>query len=87
MNIFLVMNPGSRGGRSRKLFQKIFQLLEKNKITFEYQITSSMEDAEMLTREACSRSYDAVIAVGGDGTINRVLNGFYDFNGGEFGAD
>ncbi len=31
-----------------------------------------------LAREALSRGYDRIIAVGGDGTLNEVLNGFFD---------
>jgi diacylglycerol kinase family enzyme len=75
------MNPGSRGGLSRKSFKTIFSLLDEAKIPYHYQITSSLQDAYEFSVSANQNSTKTIIAVGGDGTINQVINGFYDEQG------
>jgi YegS/Rv2252/BmrU family lipid kinase len=44
---------------------------------FEVEYTSGPLDAVGLTQKAMRDGYDCIAAVGGDGTINEVLNGFY----------
>jgi len=39
------------------------------------------DDAYTLSRDANRLGYDAIVAIGGDGTINKVLNGFYNSSG------
>ncbi|MBN2280802.1 MAG: diacylglycerol kinase [Candidatus Marinimicrobia bacterium] len=81
MKFFLVMNPGSRSGKSKKLFQKIFDFLENQAVDYDYKITSSLDSAREYSVAANQKKYDAIIAVGGDGTINKVVNGFFDDKG------
>ncbi|MEL7564118.1 MAG: diacylglycerol kinase family protein [Dehalobacterium sp.] len=75
------MNPGSRSGQSRRSFHKIRQILDREKINYDLEITKSLEEAYQLSLEGNSAGYDVIVAVGGDGTINRVLNGFYGLDG------
>ncbi|MFC1733448.1 diacylglycerol/lipid kinase family protein, partial [candidate division KSB1 bacterium] len=81
MKYYLILNPGSQSGKSRKKFQKIFNHLNESGIDFQYHITISLHDAYFASKEANKKNFDAIIAVGGDGTINAVLNGFFDDNG------
>ena len=81
MKVFLVLNPGSKGGRSKKKFEKIFGLLKSFGVDFDYKITEKLEDAYTFSLNANKDHYDAIIAVGGDGTINNVINGFYSHEG------
>ncbi|MGE4283702.1 MAG: diacylglycerol kinase family protein [Clostridia bacterium] len=81
MRYYLVLNPGSKGGKSRKTFERIFQLFHQNNIEFDYKITASLQDAYKFSVDANQKGYDIIVAVGGDGTINRVVNGFYDAEG------
>jgi diacylglycerol kinase family enzyme len=75
------MNPGSKDGRSRKKFKRIFSELNYRKINFDYEITKSLSHASELSKMANTGAYDVVVAVGGDGTINAVINGFYNSAG------
>jgi diacylglycerol kinase family enzyme len=75
------MNPSSHSGRSSRAFKKIFELLDNSGVNYQYRITESIEDAYNSSVEANQKNYDAIIAVGGDGTINVVLNGFYEASG------
>ncbi len=55
--------------------------LKQRNIDFEYRMTSSLEDAYLFSREANNNGFEVIVAVGGDGTINKVVNGFYDETG------
>lgn len=75
------MNPKARGGKSERLFDSIFTLLDDAGIVYEHRITSSIMDAYNSSVFANTEGFDVVVAIGGDGTINAVLNGFYDLSG------
>ena len=77
MKYFLIMNPGSGGGSKEKV-QKILAIFHNNRLEFDYKLTDTLEDAYTLSVEGNIKGYDVIVAVGGDGTINRVINGFYD---------
>jgi diacylglycerol kinase family enzyme len=69
----LVMNPGSRSGRGRQRWRTWDALLRSAGCETERCLTTSLAHARELARD--SRGADAVVAVGGDGTINAVLDG------------
>lgn len=81
MRYFFVFNPGSRNGKSGRFLSRLRGLLDDRGVDYEYAVTKSLCDAHSLSRKANLSGYDVVAAVGGDGTINKVLNGFYDNNG------
>ena len=75
------MNPQAKGGKSQKLFDLIFTLLNNANITYDYKITDTISDAYNYSVNANVEGFDVVVAVGGDGTINAVLNGFFNIDG------
>ena len=75
------MNPGSKSGKSRNKFKKIFRILDNSNIQYTYKYTEKLKDAYIFSMQANREGYDAIIAVGGDGTINNVINGFYNDEG------
>ncbi|MGI6066667.1 MAG: diacylglycerol/lipid kinase family protein [Bacillota bacterium] len=81
MKYFLIMNPASGGGKSKEKISQILAAFKKRGIDFHHQLTNHLEDAYQLSLDANQKGYDVVVAVGGDGTINRVINGFYDASG------
>jgi diacylglycerol kinase family enzyme len=78
---FFIFNPGSRGGRSGKLIGKILGLLREHGVRCAYKITETLEDAYRFSLDANNEGFPMIVAVGGDGTINRALNGFYREDG------
>jgi len=80
MRYFLIMNPGSGGGSQEKV-EKILAFFHSNRLKYDYTLTDTLEDAYTLSVEGNRKGYDVIVAVGGDGTINRVINGFYDIEG------
>ncbi|HUI92461.1 MAG TPA: diacylglycerol kinase family protein [Chitinivibrionales bacterium] len=81
MKHFFVINPMSRNGRSGALTGKLLSLAKQEGISLDYEMTTSLEHAFALSKRANEERYDVVVAVGGDGTINRVLNGFFNADG------
>lgn len=73
MKYRLIMNPSSRSGRGRKLWQTWAAGLRAAGAEWECCPTESLEHARRLAGETADA--DAVVAVGGDGTINAVLDG------------
>ena len=71
-----ILNPRAAGGRAAKLWPKISQALEQRLGTVEPLFTERPDHATELTRQALAQGCDLIIAVGGDGTANEVVNGF-----------
>lgn len=68
----LIVNPASRSGRSRARRAVWLRELERRGIPFSVSETRSLGDAAAIARSAAEPT---VVAVGGDGTINEVLDG------------
>ena len=73
MRLLLVMNPGSRSGRGRRLWEGWERGLKSMGVDYSCARTERVGHAFELARGA--QGVDAVVAVGGDGTINEVLDG------------
>ena len=78
---FLIMNPASHSGKSRRKCDEIIRRMTENEVEFDYHLTKDMDHALMLSRNANLDGYKTIVAVGGDGTINAVVNGFYNNEG------
>ncbi|KAH7664431.1 Diacylglycerol kinase (ATP) protein [Dioscorea alata] len=79
-NLVFVVNPRGANGRTGKEWKKLLPYLTTrlgNHCNICESITSGPSHAEDLTREAIRDGADAVIAVGGDGTLHEVVNGFF----------
>ena len=71
---FFIVNPHSGKKDIRKLIPLIREHFEAAKIPFEIRLTQGPNDARKTASEIAS-SHPIVVAVGGDGTVNEVLNG------------
>mgnify|MGYP002626261298 FL=1 len=70
MKRFLVLvNPLSHGGRSGRILPRLRTLLPEG----DFVVLENIDEASRLAREA--KGYEAVVACGGDGTINAVAGG------------
>lgn len=70
----VVVNPIAGQGRGRRRLERTVALLRRHAAVDLFP-TSRAGEGVAITREACARGVDAVIAAGGDGTINEVVNG------------
>jgi YegS/Rv2252/BmrU family lipid kinase len=81
MRYFLIYNPTSKQGRSKKKWEKILDIFEREKVEFGYRLTEKEDDAIYLSSKAAEEGWDVVVSVGGDGTISEVITGLFDRNG------
>jgi YegS/Rv2252/BmrU family lipid kinase len=77
--ISVVFNPASAGGKTGKKLSNIKKLLNKYFIEkYTLHVTSKPLDATVIARNALKEGHSSIIAVGGDGTIQEVVNGFFE---------
>lgn len=70
-NTVVILNPAARSDRATRLRAQIETLVHGAVV----RSTSRPGHAEALAREAAADGFEQVIAAGGDGTINEVVNG------------
>jgi YegS/Rv2252/BmrU family lipid kinase len=75
---FLVVNPRSAHGGTARHFDSIVQAVRGSVGECEHAFTERPLHACELTRQALRAGHQLVVAVGGDGTINEVVNGFFE---------
>jgi len=70
----VIFNPAAKGQKAERFRGML------DSIAAEYQLkkTAAPRDARRLAAEAIQEGFDTVIAAGGDGTLNEVLNGIGD---------
>lgn len=70
--ILFVINPIS-GGKKKTVFNKtVLEVLDLEKFHPTFQLTTGPNHAYEIGLQAVAEKYDAVVAVGGDGTINEL---------------
>ncbi|HMS34461.1 MAG TPA: diacylglycerol kinase family lipid kinase [Ignavibacteria bacterium] len=80
--IHIVFNPAAAGGKAGENKNRILSEFRRefgNK--FEFSETLSGIDAARIAGEAVEAGYEVIVAVGGDGTINQVVNGILQSSG------
>lgn len=77
----VIVNPAAGAGRAAKRWPQISSWLNKVGLSFEHEITESPGHATELAKSAVERGYELVVSVGGDGTINEIVNGLYESGG------
>ncbi|MBD3181654.1 YegS/Rv2252/BmrU family lipid kinase [Candidatus Poribacteria bacterium] len=73
-SLFFIINPQAGKGNYQNIIDIIDQTLGYSEIRYDFCISEGKDHAISMSREVSSE-YSAVVAVGGDGTINGVLNG------------
>jgi YegS/Rv2252/BmrU family lipid kinase len=79
----VVLNPFAGGGTALERWHRHADVVEARLGRAEVVLTASTGDAIAQTRDALRGGARRVIAVGGDGTVNGVVNGFFDGETGE----
>ena len=74
--ILVILNPASSGGSSGKYFGNIIQpILDVSGFDVHYHRTTGVKNARDVAETMLADKFDALIIVGGDGTVSEVMTG------------
>lgn len=73
----VILNPNAGNRKAAKDWPHLSQLLKKHGIAFEYLQTQHKGHAIALTQQAIELGFRNFLAIGGDGTLNEVVNGIF----------
>jgi diacylglycerol kinase (ATP) len=76
--LFVIVNSHAGQGKGMKDWPVISVLLEEAGISIESEFTKGKLHAKELARLAIESGYRKLIAVGGDGTLNEIVNGILE---------
>jgi diacylglycerol kinase (ATP) len=78
MTAFVVFNPNSANGDTGREWEEIEAALERIFPLMTFFVTNAPTQAARMVRDALHDGHMEIVAVGGDGTINEALNGFFE---------
>lgn len=77
--VFLIVNPVAGNGRIKKDITKIEDNLKNSGFETKVEFTTIENNAEKIVSEKV-QDKDLLLAIGGDGTLNEIVNGATKFN-------
>jgi YegS/Rv2252/BmrU family lipid kinase len=77
MKTLVVVNPHSANGSTGRSWRRLGAALRDTLGDYEERFTGGAQDATRIARDGLLAGAERVIAVGGDGTTNEVVNGFF----------
>ncbi|HEV2804099.1 MAG TPA: diacylglycerol kinase family protein [Chthoniobacterales bacterium] len=72
----VILNPAARGARAQRLRAQVEKLARGSVLC----TTSDAGQAEALARNAAEEGYQRIVAAGGDGTVNEIVNGIAGYD-------
>lgn len=75
---YYIVNPAAGGGKINKIQERLTDRLKRLGIMGEFVKSTGPDDVAKLARLGIERGYKTIVAVGGDGTMNEVLNSIID---------
>lgn len=72
---FVIINPTSGNGSSKKKWPEIQKLLISYQFNFEFAFTQYANHSSELIQEAINQGFRCFICIGGDGTLHNMANG------------
>ena len=77
---FVIINPTSGNGSSKKDWPNIERLLKQYQFDFQFAFTQYAKHSIKLVQQAIKNNITNIISVGGDGTLHNIINGIMGQN-------
>jgi len=71
----LIVNLTAGGGKPNHHLETVLKYLKENGLNFKVCITSHHGEAVELAQKAADKGVDLIVSIGGDGTVNEIVNG------------
>jgi diacylglycerol kinase family enzyme len=80
----LIVNPNACSGLTGKNWDQLYDQIKRvlGKTNIEVVLSKKAGDGTRLARDYLRRGFTEIYAIGGDGTINEIANGFFEENTG-----
>lgn len=76
-----IVNPNARSGLGMKIWEDLRKTLDQRGIEYEVCLTHARNHAYHFTRSLTEDGQEhTIVAMGGDGTVNEVINGIQDYS-------
>jgi diacylglycerol kinase (ATP) len=73
--VFVIVNPAADNGRARAAWARAARTFDAAEVPFRVTFTESVGHAATLAHDAGEKGFSTILFVGGDGTMNEVVNG------------
>lgn len=80
MKIKVILNVAAGRGKAKKAIPTIKDIFKARNLTLDMDVTQGPGEATHLSRQACKKDFDIIVAAGGDGIVNEVVNGMVGSN-------
>ncbi|MGM0650556.1 MAG: diacylglycerol/lipid kinase family protein [Bacteroidota bacterium] len=77
-NYLFIVNPNAGNSKAGKDWRRIEKLLQKRKVKYKAMLTTQSGHALDIISEELQMGYKTIVVVGGDGTLNEVVNGIFN---------
>ncbi len=74
-DMLIIANPAAGANKASKIIPLTEEILKKKGIEYVLEITQCKGDEIGIAREGIKRGFKLIAALGGDGTVNQVVNG------------
>ena len=81
-----IVNPSSSNGNTGREWPEFERIIRNSGINLDIKHTGYPLHATEIAKDALRSGYEVIISVGGDGTMNEVVNGFFE-NGKQINAN
>ena len=74
----IIVNPTSSSGKGMEAWEKIKAILNRRSVTYKVHMLQDAGEATQVVRELTAQDEAGIVkllVIGGDGTLNEVLNG------------